>query len=394
MPAVQEGETVTVLRAEGAFSLVRLASGAEGFVQSKYLRMTYAGMATSMIHERGDGVRSTTLRKKADPARRDWVAGMPAVQEGETVTVLRAEGAFSLVRLASGAEGFVQSKYLRMTYAGGSPSSGLSPPGCVAKQQSGPLKSSEALKTATLAAPSAPGRNDGSISSDNAGGRCVRQSPRGGAVGLDMRHDDDSSEREDCGGEECESKIVQEMRLGLEAGSLVKCPSCDKDFSNHQPRVKNAAIQRHINYIKRHGHCPQTCNDSPQTGAGQADTATVDAPTRRGPGRPRKYPPQSEKAGPRIAGRKIVKKQWRKRYATGRFRAGDIVTYRPSGQYDTFRAKIRNDWRVECVGPGPRPDQAHGDVFTDPLAWALARPNYDEKNPAITVVPVPWCAHG
>ena len=350
--------------------------------------------ASSMIHERGDGLRSTTLRKKADPARRDWVAGMPAVQEGETVTVLRAEGAFSLVRLASGAEGFVQSKYLRMTYAGGSPSSGLSPPGCVAKQQSGPLKSSEALKTATLAAPSAPGRNDGSISSDNAGGRCVRQSPRGGAVGLDMRHDDDSSESEDCGGEECESKIVQEMRLGLEAGSLVKCPSCDKDFSNYQPRVKNAAIQRHINYIKRHGHCPQTCNDSPQTGAGQADTATVDAPTRRGPGRPRKYPSQSEKAGPRIAGRKIVKKQWRKRYATGRFRAGDIVTYRPSGQYDTFRAKIRNDWRVECVGPGPRPDQAHGDVFTDPLAWALARPNYDEKNPAITVVPVPWCAHG
>ena len=69
--------------------------------------------ASSMIHERGDGLRSTTLRKKADPARRDWVAGMPAVQEGETVTVLRAEGAFSLVRLASGAEGFVQSKYLR-----------------------------------------------------------------------------------------------------------------------------------------------------------------------------------------------------------------------------------------------------------------------------------------
>ena len=71
------------------------------------------GPASSMIHERSDGVRSTTLRKKADPARRDWVAGMPAVQEGETVTVLRAEGAFSLVRLASGAEGFVQSKYLR-----------------------------------------------------------------------------------------------------------------------------------------------------------------------------------------------------------------------------------------------------------------------------------------
>ena len=71
------------------------------------------GPASSMIHERGDGVRSTTLRKKADPARRDWVAGMPAVKEGETVTVLRAEDAFSLVRLASGAEGFVQSKYLR-----------------------------------------------------------------------------------------------------------------------------------------------------------------------------------------------------------------------------------------------------------------------------------------
>ena len=123
--------------------------------------------ASSMIHERGDGLQSTTLRKKADPARRDWVAGMPAV---------------------SGAEGFVQSKYLRMTYAGGSPSSGLSPPGCVAKQQSGPLKSSEALKTATLAAPSAPGRDDGSISSDNAGGRCVRQPPRGGAQRRPIRH--------------------------------------------------------------------------------------------------------------------------------------------------------------------------------------------------------------
>ena len=272
----------------------------------------------------------------------------------------------------------------------GSPSSGLSPPGCVAKQQSGPLKSSEAFKTATLAAPSAPGRNDSGISSDNAGSRCVRQLPRGGAVGLDMRHDDDSSGREDCGGEECESTIVQEMRLGLEAGSLVKCPGCDKDFSNHQPRVKNAAIQRHINYIKRHGHCPQTCNDSLQTGAGQADTATANVTKRRGPGRPRKYPPQSEKPGSRIAGRKIVKKQWRKRYTTGRFRAGDIVSYRPSGQHDTFRAKIRNDWHVECVGPGPRPEQADGDIFTDPLAWALNRPNYDEKNPAITVMPVPW----
>ena len=69
------------------------------------------GMATS-IHVRGDGVGSTLLRKKADPAH-DWVDNLPAVAEGETVRVIETEGAFSLVRLASGEQGFIWSKYLR-----------------------------------------------------------------------------------------------------------------------------------------------------------------------------------------------------------------------------------------------------------------------------------------
>ena len=42
-------------------------------------------MATS-IHERGDGVPATLLRKKADPAQ-EWADGLPEVAEGETVTV-------------------------------------------------------------------------------------------------------------------------------------------------------------------------------------------------------------------------------------------------------------------------------------------------------------------
>ena len=50
-------------------------------------------MATS-IHERGDGVPATLLRKKADPAQ-EWADGLPEVAEGETVTVLRVEGAFT-----------------------------------------------------------------------------------------------------------------------------------------------------------------------------------------------------------------------------------------------------------------------------------------------------------
>ena len=69
------------------------------------------GMATS-IHVRGNGVGSTLLRKKADPAH-DWVDNLPAVAEGETVRVIETEGAFSLVRLASGEQGFIWSKYLR-----------------------------------------------------------------------------------------------------------------------------------------------------------------------------------------------------------------------------------------------------------------------------------------
>jgi len=69
------------------------------------------GMATS-IHVRGNGVGSTLLRKKADPAH-DWVDNRPEVAEGETVRVIATEGAFSLVRLASGAQGFIWSKYLR-----------------------------------------------------------------------------------------------------------------------------------------------------------------------------------------------------------------------------------------------------------------------------------------
>ena len=73
-------------------------------------------MATS-IHERGDGVPATLLRKKADPAQ-EWADGLPEVAEGETVTVLRVEGAFSLVRLASGVEGFVRSKYIRAQVSG------------------------------------------------------------------------------------------------------------------------------------------------------------------------------------------------------------------------------------------------------------------------------------
>ena len=68
-------------------------------------------MATS-IHVRGNGVGSTLLRKKADPAH-DWVDNLPAVAEGETVRVIETEGAFSLVRLASGEQGFIWSKYLR-----------------------------------------------------------------------------------------------------------------------------------------------------------------------------------------------------------------------------------------------------------------------------------------
>ena len=62
-------------------------------------RLTFAGMATS-IHVRGDGIGSTTLRKKADPARTNWVDGMPSVKQGEKVTVLRFDGPFSLVRAA------------------------------------------------------------------------------------------------------------------------------------------------------------------------------------------------------------------------------------------------------------------------------------------------------
>ena len=51
------------------------------------------GMATS-IHVRGNGVGSTLLRKKADPAH-DWVDNLPAVAEGETVRVIETEPACS-----------------------------------------------------------------------------------------------------------------------------------------------------------------------------------------------------------------------------------------------------------------------------------------------------------
>jgi len=111
-PSVTEGETVTVLKVDNAFSLLRLASGAEGWVWSKYIR------SAQSIHVRGDGVRFTLLRKKADPAH-EWVDGRPSVAEGETVTLLRVEGAFSLLRLASGAEGWVWSKYIRALHEPG-----------------------------------------------------------------------------------------------------------------------------------------------------------------------------------------------------------------------------------------------------------------------------------
>jgi hypothetical protein len=79
----------------------------------------HAGCAQSIcIHVRGDGVQFTLLRKKADPAH-EWVDGRPSVAEGETVTLLRVEGAFSLLRLASGAEGWVWSKYIRALHEPG-----------------------------------------------------------------------------------------------------------------------------------------------------------------------------------------------------------------------------------------------------------------------------------
>ena len=92
--------------------LANTRKASEGSYWMSNGRLAFAGMATS-IHVRGDGIGSTTLRKKADPARTNWVDGMPSVKQGEKVTVLRFDGPFSLVRLASGAEGFVQSKYLR-----------------------------------------------------------------------------------------------------------------------------------------------------------------------------------------------------------------------------------------------------------------------------------------
>ena len=70
------------------------------------------------MHVRGDGVGFTLLRKKADPAR-EWVDGCPSVTEGETVTVLKVDDAFSLLRLASGAEGWVWSKYIRALHEPG-----------------------------------------------------------------------------------------------------------------------------------------------------------------------------------------------------------------------------------------------------------------------------------
>ena len=94
--------------------LANTRKASEGSYWMSNGRLTFAGMATS-IHVRGDGIGSTTLRKKADPARTNWVDGMPSVKQGEKVTVLRFDGPFSLVRLASGAEGFVRSKYLRPT---------------------------------------------------------------------------------------------------------------------------------------------------------------------------------------------------------------------------------------------------------------------------------------
>ena len=95
------------LRRLGLFFSKGLPSS-HGVVQRERLK---PGMATS-IHVRGDGVGSTLLRKKADPAH-DWVDNLPAVAEGETVRVIETEGAFSLVLLASGEQGFIWSKYLR-----------------------------------------------------------------------------------------------------------------------------------------------------------------------------------------------------------------------------------------------------------------------------------------
>ena len=94
--------------------LANTRTASEGSYWMSNGRLTFAGMATS-IHVRGDGIGSTTLRKKADPARTKWVDGMASVKQEEKVTVFRFDGPFSLVRLASGAEGFVQSKYLRPT---------------------------------------------------------------------------------------------------------------------------------------------------------------------------------------------------------------------------------------------------------------------------------------
>ena len=71
-------------------------------------------LETLRLHERNDGISSTMLRKKAD-ARRDpdvWVDGRHCVKEGEQVTVLLEDSGFSWVRLESGVEGFVKTKYL------------------------------------------------------------------------------------------------------------------------------------------------------------------------------------------------------------------------------------------------------------------------------------------
>ena len=66
------------------------------------------------LHKRHDGISKTMLRKKADTWRDAdvWVDGRHCVKEGEQVRMLREDSGFSWVRLESGVEGFVNTKYL------------------------------------------------------------------------------------------------------------------------------------------------------------------------------------------------------------------------------------------------------------------------------------------